>query len=114
MSQKKNQFEPTFYIPDLAALLPEIATDSITSRTVYDDAQLKVVLFGFAAGQMLSEHTSAHPAMMHFLAGKAAVTLAEEEKSAGPGTWIHMPAHLPHSIFAVTPVTMLLLMLKSG
>lgn len=114
MSLKKNQFEPTFYTPDLAALLPEIATDSITSRTVYDDSQLKVVLFGFAAGQMLSEHTSAHPAMMQFLVGEAVVTLADETKPARPGTWIHMPAHLPHSIFAETPVTMLLLMLKSG
>ncbi|HEX6385681.1 MAG TPA: cupin domain-containing protein [Anaerolineae bacterium] len=104
--------EETFYTPDLMALIPEIAADSIISRTLYGDERLKVVLFGFAAGQELSEHTSAHPAILHFLSGEAAVMLGDESKPAGPGTWIHMPPRLPHSIEAQTPVVMLLLMLK--
>jgi len=104
--------EETFYTPDLAALIPEIGADSIISRTMYSDERLKVVLFGFAAGQELSEHTSAYPAVLHFLSGEAAVTLGDESKAAGPGTWIHMPPHLPHSVNARTPVVMLLMMLK--
>jgi quercetin dioxygenase-like cupin family protein len=100
-----------FYTADLAALLPEITADSIVSRTFYSDKQLKAVLFGFAAGQELSEHTSAHPAVLHFLAGEATLTLGEETIAARPGTWAHMPARLPHSITAKTAVIMLLLLL---
>ena len=41
--------------------------DSIISRTVFQDDQLKVVLFGFGEGQELSEHTAAKPAMLRTL-----------------------------------------------
>jgi hypothetical protein len=33
---------------------------------------------------------------------------------AREGTWAHMPAQLPHSVLAKTPVVMLLLLLKDG
>jgi len=104
--------DAAFYTPDVTALIPEIPADSIISRTLYSDERLKVVLFGFAAGQELSEHTSVYPAVLHFLSGEAAVTLGDESKPAGPGTWIHMPPRLPHSVKAQTAVVMLLLMLK--
>lgn len=98
-------------VPDLAALVSEIGDESIVSRTVYKDGGVRAILFGFAPGEVLSEHTSSYPAILHFLEGKAAVTLGEELIAAGPGTWVHMPAHLPHSIEAETMVKMLLLML---
>lgn len=103
--------QPNHVVPDLGSLLPTIPPDAIISRTVYRDAGLKVVLFGFAAGQALSEHTAARPAALHFLAGEAEVTLGQAVMTAGPGTWIHMPAHLPHSITARTPVQLLLWLL---
>ncbi len=99
-------------IHDLLALVPELPEEAIISRSVYRDDSIKVILFAFAQGEMLSEHTSSYPAILHFLAGKAMVTLGEAEMAAVPGTWIHMPAHLPHSIQAETPVHMLLLMLQ--
>jgi quercetin dioxygenase-like cupin family protein len=100
-----------FYTADLATLLPEITADSIVSRTFYSEKTLKAILFGFAAGQELSEHTSARPAILHFISGEATLTLGEEIMTAGPNTWAHMPAHLPHSVVAHTPVVMLLLLL---
>lgn len=83
------------------------------SRTIHQDDRLKAVLFGFAAGQELSEHTASTPAIMHFLQGEADVVLGQDKVKASAGTWIHMPARLPHSILANTPVSMLLLLLKS-
>ncbi len=100
-------------VPDLQALVSDIDDESIVSRTVYKDDGLRVILFGFAPGETLSEHTSSYPAVLHFLEGEAAVTLGAESITAGPGTWVHMPAHLPHSIEAQTTVKMLLLMLTS-
>ncbi len=73
---------------------------------------MKVVLFGFAPGQALSEHTASQPATLTFLQGQAALTLGEETMDAQPGTWVYMPAHLPHSVLAKSPVVMLLLLLR--
>lgn len=100
------------YLADIAAELPPITANSIISRTLLNAPHLKVVLFGFAPGQALSEHTSARPAILHFLSGEARVTLGDDHLSAVPGTWLHMPPNLPHSIEALTPLTMLLLLLK--
>ena len=100
-------------LADLPALVTDIASDSIVSRTVYKADRLRAILFGFAPGETLSEHTSSYPAILHFLEGEAAVTLGAETITAQPGTWVHMPAHLPHSIEAQTAVKMLLLMLTS-
>jgi quercetin dioxygenase-like cupin family protein len=88
--------------------------DGIISRTVYNDEQLKAVVFGFGAGEELSEHTASTAAVMHFLQGEADVTLGEETAAASAGTWIHMPAALKHSVVAKTPLVMLLLLLKNG
>ena len=101
--------EPTYdLVENLAALLPEIPAESIVSRKVYSDDLLKVTLFGFAAGEELTEHTAVFPATLHFLSGEATLTLGEDTVEAQAGTWVQMPAHLPHSVLAKTAVTMLL------
>ncbi len=102
------------FIADLASEMKEIPTESIVSRTVYSDPAVKVVLFGFAAGQELSEHTASTPAVLHFLQGSARLTLGGEAQQAGVGTWVHMPANLQHSVRAETPVIMLLLLFREG
>ena len=102
------------YLTDLNAQLPAIAPDSIVSRTLYGDEQVKAVLFGFAAGQELSEHTASTPAIIHILQGQATLTLGDKTQAAGAGTWVHMPARLPHALLAQTPVVMLLLLLRGS
>ncbi|MFO0840811.1 MAG: cupin domain-containing protein [Gemmataceae bacterium] len=84
----------------------------ILSRTLHNDDRLKVVLFGFAQGEELSEHTASMPAVLHFLQGEATVTLGDDRHEARPGTWVHMPTGLRHGIQAKTAVAMLLLLLK--
>ncbi len=100
-------------VPDLLAQLPEIPSDSIVSRTFYRDDLVKVILFGFAAGQELSEHTASVPAMLHVVQGQARLTAGGDPIPAGPGTWLHMAPHLAHSIYAETAVIMLLYLLQS-
>jgi quercetin dioxygenase-like cupin family protein len=103
---------------DLYTLVAKLAAEieppanGTLSRTIFQDARLKTIIFGFSAGQGLSEHTASSPAIMHFLRGEADVTLGPDQLSACAGTWIHMPAQLPHSIRTKTPVVMLLLLIK--
>ena len=99
---------PFTCIDDLMAQLPDIPPDSIVSRTFYGDDRVKAILFGFAAGQELSEHTAARPAILHFLQGHARLTLGSHATTADPGTWVRMPPNLSHSVFAETTVVMLL------
>jgi len=80
----------------------------ILSRTLYNDGRLKAIIFGFAQGEELSEHTASMPAVLHFLQGEAILTLGDDTVEARPGTWAHMPKGLRHSIQARTPVVMLL------
>ncbi|MBT6155044.1 MAG: cupin domain-containing protein [Planctomycetaceae bacterium] len=91
----------------------EPPADGILTRTLHNDDQLKAVLFGFAEGEELSEHTAAMPAILHFIQGEATLTLGTDQVEAQPETWIHMPANLQHSVRTKTPVIMLLLLLKT-
>lgn len=104
--------EKYHYVADMAALIPEVPADSILSRTFYKDERLSAVLFSFAEGQELSEHTSSFPAVLHFLQGTARLTLGEDVMTVQAGAWVRMDPNLPHSVLAETPVVMLLLMLR--
>ena len=101
---------PFTLIPDIDAAITEIAPDSIVSRTVIISPTLRVILFGFAAGQELSEHTSTKEAVLHFLHGAATVTLGQESFAVAPGAVIRMEPNLPHSVHADTETIMLLYM----
>jgi quercetin dioxygenase-like cupin family protein len=100
------------YIKDLESLIDSFPPDSILSRNIYQDGSLKSILFGFQPGQELSEHTASVPATLHFLRGEASLVLGEDTQSARRGTWVHLPAHLPHSVKAETETLMLLSLLK--
>ena len=97
-------------IEDLSGLIESIQPDSIVSRTFYKGERLKGILFGFDTGQELSEHTSSQAAIIQIVQGEAIVTLGEERHELNAGSWIHMPPHLKHSVYAKTPLIMLLMM----
>ena len=101
------------YVANLSHLVPDIPPDSIISRTLYSDERLRAVLFRFAGGQELSEHTASQPAILHILEGEADLRLGNDAMAASAGTWVHMPPGLRHGIVAKTPLTMLLLLIKS-
>jgi quercetin dioxygenase-like cupin family protein len=102
------------FFEQLEQEIPEIPPDSIVSRTLVNTPAVKVILFGFAAGQELSEHTAARPALLYFLRGEAKLTLGGEVHHAKPGVFVQMPARLPHSVLADTEVVMLLIMVANG
>jgi quercetin dioxygenase-like cupin family protein len=109
----KSVAESFHFVPDLTKLIAKIPQDSIVSRTVYQGEALRIILFGFAAGQELSEHTSAKEAVLEFLRGEAVVTLGSasaggETVAARPGTLIRMAPGLPHTVRATKETLMLL------
>jgi quercetin dioxygenase-like cupin family protein len=105
---------PYTMIPDVNQSVLEIPVDSIVSRTIYRDKSLKAIVFAFAPGQELSEHTASVPAVIQILEGECEVTVGEDHFDARGGFWVRMAAKLPHSLLARTPVKMLLLMLSDS
>lgn len=101
------------FIEDLAAEVT-IPEDGILSRVLHNDDQVRVVVFGFAPGQELSEHTSKYAAELLILRGDARLKLGEEERDAHAGAWVHMPPQLPHGVLARTPVVAVLVLVKAG
>lgn len=103
--------QPYFFLPDLGAAI-QVPEGGILSKPVFDEGGLRAVLFGFDAGQQLSEHTASVPAVIHILSGQATLQAGSQTLKAGPGAWLYMQANLEHAVFAETPLTMLLLMLR--
>jgi quercetin dioxygenase-like cupin family protein len=99
-------------IPDLTTELP-VPEDGTLSRVLYRDDRLRVVGFAFAAGQELTEHTSALPVVIQVVTGRLALDLGGEKTEATPGSWIRLPARLPHTVHATEPSVMLLTMLPA-
>lgn len=97
-------------IPNLVELIGTIQPESIISRTFYRGEDMKAVLFGFDAGQELSEHTSSHSAIIQIIQGEATITLGDDRHELSAGSWVHLPARMKHSVYARTPLVMLLSM----
>jgi quercetin dioxygenase-like cupin family protein len=102
----------TTVISDLADQLT-VPEDGTLTRVLYRDDRLRVVGFAFAAGQELTEHTSALPVVIQVIRGRLDLVLGDEKTEALPGCWIHLPAGLPHSVRATEPTVMLLTMLPT-
>ncbi|MFA5889767.1 MAG: cupin domain-containing protein [Actinomycetota bacterium] len=89
----------------------EVQTGAVVSKVVHRDDNIDVTVFGFDAGEGLTEHTAARPAIVQVLAGRLRFTVEGEEVEMVPGTWVHMEPGAAHSLKAVEPSTMLLTML---
>ncbi len=98
-------------VDDPKALIGEVPEDSIVSRTLESAPGLKTVLFGFAPGQELSEHTSSKRALLNFVRGRAVVTLGADRHEVEAGAWVDMPPHLAHSIRAGEETVVMLLVM---
>ena len=99
-------------IPNLFDLVKDLPESSILSKTISQDENARYILFAFAPGEELSEHTASKQAVLYFVKGEADLTLGEDKTEAVAGTWVRMPPNMPHSIYAKTEVLMLLEMIE--
>jgi quercetin dioxygenase-like cupin family protein len=95
---------------DLVAEAP-VPARGILSQTLSNENGIELVLFAFAPGEQLSEHTSARPAIIHILAGEADLAVGTDAHRAIPGTWLRMAADTRHSVLARTALVMALYLL---
>src|SRR5262245_33642575 len=84
------------------------AANGIVSRTILNTAHSRTILFGFAEGQELSEHTSTQHALIQIISGECEFSLDGKMHTLKAGAFLHMPPNLRHAVQAKEPFSMLL------
>ena len=90
----------------------QYAPNGIVSRTLLRTANTRTVLFGFAEGQELTEHTSTQHALIQILSGSCEFSLAGVSRRLKAGDLLFMPPNLPHAVKATEQFSMLLSLSK--
>jgi quercetin dioxygenase-like cupin family protein len=99
------------FVSDLLAEA-EVPKRGIHSQTLSNEDGVELVLFALAAGERLSEHTSARPAIVHVLQGEGDLTVATDSYPLVAGSWLRMAVRTPHAIVARTPLVFALYLLS--
>ena len=86
--------------------------NGIVSRTVLNNDDIRAVLFGFAEGQELSEHTSTRHALVQILTGECELTLDGKPQHLKAGDLLYMAPNCPHALRATKQFSMLLTLCK--
>jgi len=92
----------------------QFSDSGIVSRTLLDAERTRVVLFGFAAGQELTEHATPARAVIQMLSGRAEWTLGKEKRTLAAGDLLHLPPGQPHAVVATEPFSMLLTLVRES
>jgi quercetin dioxygenase-like cupin family protein len=74
----------------------------------------RTVLFGFAEGQELTEHTSTQHALIQVLSGECEFSIAGDLQNLKAGAFLYLPPGMPHAVRATTQFSMLLTLTKPG
>lgn len=90
----------------------QFSTNGIVSRTLVSREGLRVTLFGFAAGQELTEHASSSRALIQILTGTSQWSVAGEPRTVRAGELLHLPPGTPHAVRADEPFSMLLTLVR--
>ena len=101
-------------MPEVTRLLDLVTAQpgAVVSRTLIKKKAGTVTLFAFDAGEGLSEHTAPYEAVVVILDGQAEVSVEDVPHEVGAGQMITLPASRPHALRAITPFSMMLIMIR--
>ena len=81
----------------------DIQAGAVVSRVICRDDRMEVTVFGFNAGEGLSEHRASRDTMVQMMKGQLEFITDGEHFTAEPGFWFHMDPGTPHSLSAREP-----------
>lgn len=98
---------------DLLASVP-VTPSSTTSRVVVNNPALRVVVFAFDTGELLTDHSSPRAVVVHLLAGAVRFTVGEVEHAMVPGDVLYLAPGQQHSLVADAPSHLSLVMVDTA
>ncbi len=88
------------------------AEHGVVSRTLFATASTRVVLFAFAEGQTLSEHSTPRDVLVQMLSGRCEFSVNGQPHTLAAGDLLHLPPGAAHAVNATEKFSMLLTMSK--
>jgi quercetin dioxygenase-like cupin family protein len=86
--------------------------NEIVNHVLLRSGPLRIVLFAFAEGQEMAEHSSTSQALVQILSGECEFTLEGKPQPLKAGDLLFMPAHLPHGVKATRDCALLVTLFK--
>ncbi len=84
----------------------------VASLTLAQQPGVGVTLFAIDKGEGLNTHSAPGDAMAYILDGQVEITIDKEKYVLEAGQMVVMPAKVPHSLSALQPFKMLLVLIK--
>lgn len=97
---------------NLSKLL-QVQDGSVVSRTLINQKTGTITLFAFDKNEGLSEHTAPFDASVFVIEGELEISIASQPHTLAAGDLLIMPANQPHALKAISPVKLLLVMIRS-
>ena len=113
VEKRKECGMPHVVLSEIAVAI-DIQTGAVVSRVIFRDDRTDVTVFGFDAGEGLTEHQASRSAIVQVVKGRLEFIADGEQLDAGPGFWLHMDPGTPHSLMASEPTIMLLTLIDAG
>jgi quercetin dioxygenase-like cupin family protein len=95
-----------------AAGLVDIQPGGVVSRTIVKKKTGAVTAFAFDVDEGLSEHSTPFDALVLNLEGEAEISISGKPHRLQTGELLMLPTGQPHSVKAITPFKMLLIMIR--
>jgi quercetin dioxygenase-like cupin family protein len=99
--------------PQLLTQMVDYMPHGIISRSLLKKPTGNITLFAFDRGEGLNEHTAPFDALIYMLEGKAEVFVGEKRSEGSEDDVILLPAGVPHSVRALSPFKMMLILIRS-
>ena len=81
----------------------QVTPSSTTSRVVVNNPALRVVVFAFDEGELLTEHSSSRAVVVQLLDGAIRFSVGDDEHSMLPGDVIYLAPGERHALVADAP-----------
>jgi quercetin dioxygenase-like cupin family protein len=104
--------DQSLVVSGLTEQLP-VTASATTSRSLVDNDRVRVVAFAFDTGEQLTEHTATMPVVVQVLQGRMRFEVAGEAHHLAAGDVVYLAANEPHSLEALEPTLMTLVMVRS-
>ena len=98
--------------PETLIDLLDYQEKGIASRILLKKKSGSVTLFGFDAGQELSEHQTPFDALVQVIEGEAEIRIAADTFHLRAGRTLLLPANVPHAVRAPKRFKMILTMIR--
>ena len=109
---RSTELSTSLAVTDLLQSMP-VTPESTTSRVVVNNPAIRVVVFAFDEGELLTEHASPRAVVVQLLDGSVRFTVGQDEHRMAPGDVVYLAPGERHALVAEAPSHLSLVMVDT-